>query len=203
MHRTLSLSPFPIHLRALISFSLYIYIYIYICLFINIYEKENFALDCVVKGEGEKVNHTFSLSPYTFESSHLLLLSPLIYIYIYTHTHTHRRKLCAQLRREGRRKGALHVSPFSLPYHIWELSFPSPFSSYIYIYITLPGLILKQSTFKVPLILIPEVSQKRTQIMKQSHIMGFATNLLSFTNMVAITNLLGILMVVTTQIRWL
>ena len=67
----------------------------------------------------------------------------------------------------------------------------------------LPGLILKQSTFKVPLTLIPEVSQKRTQIMKQSHIVGFATNLLSFTNMVAITNLLGIPMMVTTQIRWL
>ena len=67
----------------------------------------------------------------------------------------------------------------------------------------LPGLILKQSTFKVPLILIPEVSQKRTQIMKQSHIMGFAANLLSFTNIVAIMNLLGILMMVTAQIRWL
>ena len=92
------------------------------------------------------------------------------------------------------------LSPFPTTFESSPFLLLSPL---IYIYITLPGLILKQSTFKVPLILIPEVSQKRTQIMKQSHIMGFATNLLSFTNMVAITNLLGILMVVTTQIRWL
>ena len=61
------------------------------------------------------------------------------------------------------------------------------------------GLILRQSTFKVPLILIPEVSWKGTQNMKQSHIVASAMNLLSPMNMV--TTLLGILMMVTPQIN--
>ena len=158
---------------------------------------------CRKRRRRKSASHVFPFSLHIWELSSPSSFTSYIYIYIYTHTHTHIEENFA-LNCEGKGGGKVHctfpLSPFPTTFESSPFLLLSPL---IYIYITLPGLILKQSTFKVPLILIPEVSQKRTQIMKQSHIMGFATNLLSFTNMVAITNLLGILMVVTTQIRWL
>ena len=62
---------------------------------------------------------------------------------------------------------------------------------------------MKLSTFKVPPIVILGVSQKRTQIMKQFHIVASAMNLLSFMSMVATIILLGIPMMVTAQIKYL
>ena len=58
------------------------------------------------------------------------------------------------------------------------------------------SLILKRSTFRVLVIVILGVSQEETQSMNQYHTMVFATNLLNFMTMVAITILLGILMMV-------
>ena len=82
--------PFSLHIWELSSpssFTSYIYIYIYTHTHTHTHIEENFALNCEGKGEG-KVHGTFPLSPFptTFESSPLLLLSPLIYIYIYIYT---------------------------------------------------------------------------------------------------------------------
>ena len=63
------------------------------------------------------------------------------------------------------------------------------------------GLILKPSTFRVFLIVILGVLQKRTQIMKQSHTVAATTNLLSSMNIVATTILPGIPLMVIAQTR--
>ena len=83
-------SSLPNHIWGLSSsfpspFSSYIYIYIYI----HTKEKKKKKLCTKLRRERRRrkgASHVFPSSLlYTFESSHLLLLSPLLYIYIYLH----------------------------------------------------------------------------------------------------------------------